>query len=82
VGRTIIEPGISAAIAVLIGLLISGNFTVVNLIPVVSYHWAGVVGGWSAKATERFGSISRSTSAERQHGLRFGLHPPVAWLPG
>jgi hypothetical protein len=47
VGRTIIEPGISAAIAVLIGLLISGNFTVVNLIaggliPFV----AGVVGGW------------------------------------
>jgi hypothetical protein len=47
VGRTIIEPGISAAIAVLIGLLISGNFTVINLIaggliPFV----AGVVGGW------------------------------------
>jgi hypothetical protein len=47
VGRTIIEPGISAAIAVLIALLISGNFTVVNLIaggliPFV----AGVVGGW------------------------------------
>ena len=46
-GRTIIEPGISAAIAVLIALLISGNFTVVNLIaggliPFV----AGVVGGW------------------------------------
>jgi hypothetical protein len=46
-GRTILEPGISAAIAVLIALLISGNFTVVNLIaggliPFV----AGVVGGW------------------------------------
>jgi hypothetical protein len=46
-GRTIIEPGISAAIAVLIALLISGNFTVVNLIaggliPFV----AGVLGGW------------------------------------
>ena len=46
-GRTVIEPGISAAIAVLIALLISGNFTVVNLIaggliPFV----AGVVGGW------------------------------------
>jgi hypothetical protein len=46
-GRTIIEPGISAAIAVLIALLISGNFTIVNLIaggliPFV----AGVVGGW------------------------------------
>ena len=46
-GRTIIEPGISAAIAVLIALLISGDFTAVNLIaggliPFV----AGVVGGW------------------------------------
>ena len=46
-GRTILEPGISAAIAVVIALLISGNFTVVNmiaggLIPFV----AGVIGGW------------------------------------
>jgi hypothetical protein len=46
-GRTIIEPGISAAIAVVIALLISGSFTIVNLIaggllPFV----AGVVGGW------------------------------------
>ena len=46
-GRTILEPGISAAIAVVIALLISGNFTVVNmiaggLVPFV----AGVVGGW------------------------------------
>jgi hypothetical protein len=46
-GRTIIEPGISAAIAVVIALVISGNFSIVNLIaggllPFV----AGVVGGW------------------------------------
>src|SRR5262245_10559011 len=33
-GRTILEPGISAAVAVLIALLISGNFTVVNLLAV------------------------------------------------
>ena len=46
-GRTIIEPGISAAIAVLIALLISGNFTVVNLIAggVIPFV-AGVIGGW------------------------------------
>ena len=31
-GRTILEPGISAAIAVLIALMIVGNLTVVNLI--------------------------------------------------
>jgi hypothetical protein len=46
-GRTILEPGISAAIAVVIALLISGNFTLLNiiaggLVPFV----AGVLGGW------------------------------------
>jgi hypothetical protein len=47
VGRTILEPGISAAIAVVIALVISGNFSIVNiiaggLVPFV----AGVAGGW------------------------------------
>jgi hypothetical protein len=46
-GRTIFEPGISAAIAVLIALLISGNFSILHiiaggLVPFV----AGVLGGW------------------------------------
>ncbi len=46
-GRTILEPGISAAIAVVIALLISGNFTLGNvfaggLVPFI----AGVIGGW------------------------------------
>ena len=46
-GRTILEPGISAAIAVVLALLISGNFTLGNmiaggLVPFV----AGVLGGW------------------------------------
>lgn len=46
-GRTIWEPGISAAIAVLIALLLSGVFSVANLIagglvPLL----AGVLGGW------------------------------------
>ena len=31
-GRTILEPGISAAIAIVIGLLLSGAFTVGNLL--------------------------------------------------
>ena len=46
-GRTILEPGISAAIAVLIALLISGNFTLVNLLAggLVPFI-AGVLGGW------------------------------------
>ena len=46
-GRTILEPGISAAIAVIIALLISGNFSLGNmfvggLVPFA----AGVLGGW------------------------------------
>jgi hypothetical protein len=46
-GRTILEPGISAAIAVVIALLISGNFTVLNIIAggIVPFI-AGVLGGW------------------------------------
>jgi ABC-type dipeptide/oligopeptide/nickel transport system permease subunit len=59
VGRTILEPGLSAAIAVVIALLISGHFTVVNmvvggLIPFV----AGVIGGWLGE--RRQGMAERS----------------------
>jgi len=47
VGRTILEPGISATIAVLVGLLISGGFSILNLIVgVVVPFLAGVIGGW------------------------------------
>ncbi len=46
-GRTILEPGISAAIAVVIALLISGNFTIVNIIAAgIVPFVAGVIGGW------------------------------------
>ncbi len=47
VGRTILEPGISAAIAVVIALLISGNFTLTNILAggLVPF-FAGVLGGW------------------------------------
>jgi hypothetical protein len=46
-GRTILEPGISAALAVVIALLISGNFTIANIIAggIVPFI-AGVLGGW------------------------------------
>jgi hypothetical protein len=46
-GRTILEPGISAAVAVVIALLISGNFTIGNIIAggIVPFL-AGVLGGW------------------------------------
>jgi hypothetical protein len=46
-GRTILEPGISAAIAVLIALVISGNFTILNIIAggLVPFA-AAVAGGW------------------------------------
>jgi MFS family permease len=46
-GRTILEPGISAAAAVIIGLLISGNLTVLNMIAGALVPFlAGVLGGW------------------------------------
>jgi hypothetical protein len=49
-GRTILEPGISAAVAVLIALLISGNFTVMNLLAVGLVPFiAGLLGGWSGE---------------------------------
>ena len=46
-GRTILEPGISAGVAVLLGLLIAGNFSIVNLlIAGLLPFGAGVLGGW------------------------------------
>jgi hypothetical protein len=46
-GQTILEPGISAAVAVLIALLLSGNFTVPNiLVGGIVPFFAGVLGGW------------------------------------
>jgi hypothetical protein len=47
VGRTNLVPGISAAIAVVIALIVSGNFTVLNLLGggLVPFL-AGVLGGW------------------------------------
>ena len=47
VGRTILEPGISAAIAVAIALLLAGGFTLVNLlIGGLVPFLAGLLGGW------------------------------------
>jgi hypothetical protein len=46
-GRTILEPGISAAIAVVIALLVSGSFSIVNIIVAgIVPFFAGVLGGW------------------------------------
>lgn len=46
-GRTILEPGISAAVAVIIGLLIAGNFSLGNMIAAGLVPFlAGVLGGW------------------------------------
>lgn len=46
-GRTIVEPGISAALAVLVGLLLGGAFTLGNLLAggLVPFL-AGLLGGW------------------------------------
>jgi MFS family permease len=55
-GRTILEPGISAAVAVIIALLISGNFGFGNIIAggIVPFI-AGVLGGWLGE--RRQGSV-------------------------
>jgi hypothetical protein len=46
-GRTILEPGLSAAIAVAIGLLISGNLTILNILAAALVPFlAGMLGGW------------------------------------
>lgn len=46
-GRTILEPGISAAVAVILALLLAGDFSVGNLLAggLVPFL-AGVFGGW------------------------------------
>lgn len=60
-GRTIIEPGISAALAVLIALLIAQNFTVMNLlVGALIPFGAGVLGGWLG---ERRQDATRSRAA-------------------
>lgn len=46
-GRTILEPGISAAVAVIVGLLLAGSFSMLNVIAggLVPFL-AGLIGGW------------------------------------
>ncbi|NJO55041.1 MAG: hypothetical protein HC834_00350 [Rhodospirillales bacterium] len=46
-GRTILEPGISAALAVVIALLLTGSFSIGNIIAggLVPFL-AGILGGW------------------------------------
>ena len=57
-GRTIIEPGISAAIAVIIGLLLSGAFTLGNLLVggLVPFL-AGLLGGYLGERHQSKGAI-------------------------
>ncbi|HEU5482674.1 MAG TPA: hypothetical protein VFU80_06270 [Sphingomicrobium sp.] len=46
-GRTILEPGLSAAAAVVLALLISRNFSIGNLIGSALVPFlAGILGGW------------------------------------
>jgi len=46
-GRTILEPGISAAVAVIIALLLAGNFSLGSVIAGGFVPFlAGVLGGW------------------------------------
>ena len=58
-GRTILEPGISAAIAVVVGLLLSGAFTLGNvlaggLVPFL----AGLLGGYLGERRQSAGAAA------------------------
>lgn len=59
-GRTILEPGISAAIAVLLGLLLSGTFTLGNLLAggLVPFL-AGLLGGYLGERHQSAGAVVR-----------------------
>ncbi|HEX7063374.1 MAG TPA: hypothetical protein VF200_15480 [Woeseiaceae bacterium] len=60
-GRTILEPGISAALAVVLALLVWRNFSVGNLIGSALVPFlAGVLGGWlGERRQEARGPLSR-----------------------
>ena len=60
-GRTILEPGISAAIAVLIGLLLGGAFTLGNLLAggLVPFL-AGLLGGYLGERRQSGGAVTVS----------------------
>ena len=57
-GRTILEPGISAAIAVVVGLLLSGAFTLGNLLAggLVPFL-AGLLGGYLGERHQARGAV-------------------------
>lgn len=57
-GRTILEPGISAAVAVVIALMLAGDFSVGNLLAggLVPFL-AGVFGGWLGERRQAARSI-------------------------
>ena len=53
-GRTILEPGISAAIAVALALLLGGNFTLSSLlIGGLVPFLAGLLGGWAGERRQQ-----------------------------
>ncbi len=58
-GRTILEPGISAAVAVVIGLLVSGAFTLGNLLAggLVPFL-AGLLGGYLGERRQSAGTTA------------------------
>lgn len=58
-GRTILEPGISAAIAVVVSLLLSGAFTLGNLLAGGMLPFlAGLLGGWLGERRQTAGTVA------------------------
>lgn len=60
-GRTIWEPAVAAAVAVAIGLLIAGNFSLGNLLAgAIVPFLAGLLGGWLGERRQA-GSVRTTT---------------------
>jgi hypothetical protein len=62
-GRTILEPAVAAAVAVAVGLLIAGNFTVGNLLAgAIVPFIAGLLGGWLGERRQASTTVTTTTA--------------------
>jgi hypothetical protein len=62
-GQTIWEPAVAAAVAVAIGLLIAGNFSVGNLLAgAIVPFIAGLLGGWLGERRQASTAVTTTTA--------------------